>query len=416
MPSTATAVLADDVETRRLAALGRYGLVGTAPEPRFDELAQLAAEICDAPIGLISLVDADQLWFKSRYQYVAESAPRSGSFCEQVIVHNKPLIIEDASKHALFSTRPMVNCPDGVRFYAGIPLRTASGEAIGVLCTLDHTPRQLTERQRHTMEILSRQVMAQMELLRTAREAREEACHLSEINQNKDRYMAILAHDLRSSFHGIMAFSEVLDTEFEDMDTSAIRKIASYLNHASHSTYGLLENLLEWSLLTSDSMAFKPRWIKLSTLLGEISDSVLVNAQQKDIAITLPTHDCEEIYGDPNMLRSLIQNLLSNAIKFTPKGGTVSVDCQRRAGDLLQVSVTDTGVGMSPERVATLFQSSIGQSTRGTSGEHGTGLGLSLCQQFVSRHGGRIWATSTPEVGTTIHFELPQPQPSKSVA
>lgn len=405
------AKMIEDAEARRLAALHQYPVTDLQPDPRFDELAQLAAEICEAPVALVSLVDEDQLWFKARYNYAAPTAPREGSFCEQVVLHDQPFVVEDASQHPLFAQSPLVSCPSGIRFYAGMPLRTPDGEAIGVLCAIDTEPRPLTPQQSRALEILARQAMSQLELSRLAEAAREQASQLSELNQHKDRYLSLLAHDLRSAFHGIMAFSEVLDTEFDDMDEAAIRKIARYLNHASHSTYSLLENLLEWSMLQTGSMAYKPRWLALSRLLEDISNSVILNARHKDIDLQFSHPPGLSIHGDPNMLRSLIQNLLSNAIKFTPKGGVVQLQCQPDGPQKLALRILDSGVGMTEEQLANLFSRGVGQSSRGTDGEHGTGLGLSLCQQFVARHGGRIWAESTLGQGSTIHIELSLPEP-----
>src|SRR5262249_44484474 len=130
-------------EAERLAALRGLGILDTPPEPAYDELSALAAYVCQTPIALISLVDEDREWFNSRVGGTAAGeTPREVAFCAHTILHPDLLVAPDASADERFANSPLVTSPPGIRFYAGAPLVTAEGHALGSLCVLDHKPRE----------------------------------------------------------------------------------------------------------------------------------------------------------------------------------------------------------------------------------------------------------------------------------
>jgi PAS domain S-box-containing protein len=157
-------------EIQRLAALQKYGVLDTPAERELDELTDLAAHICETPIALISLVDQDRQWFKSSYGLTATETPRDISFCGQTIFESEILIVPDTTKDERFSHSPLVTGEMGIRFYAGAPLTAPEGENLGALCVMDREPRVLTSAQTHALVVLSRHVMAQLELRRQKRE------------------------------------------------------------------------------------------------------------------------------------------------------------------------------------------------------------------------------------------------------
>jgi PAS domain S-box-containing protein len=159
-------------EAERLRALYDYGALDTPPEAAFDELVALAAQICRTPISLVTLIDRDRQWFKARHGLTLAETPRAVSFCAQVL--NQPgelLVIPDATLDRRFSDNPFVAGEAGIRFYAGVPLCTADGHAVGTLCVIDHQPRTLDAGQTAALRVLGRQVMAQLELRRNASHA-----------------------------------------------------------------------------------------------------------------------------------------------------------------------------------------------------------------------------------------------------
>jgi GAF domain-containing protein len=157
-------------EVKRLNVLWQYDVLDTVPEAVFDDLTDLAAYICDAPIALISLVDENRQWFKSKIGISARETSRDISFCAHAILQDGLFIIPDATKDARFKDNPLVTGPTKIRFYAGAPLVTPDGHALGTLCILDKKARTLRPEQKQALRVLAHHVVSQLELRRHARE------------------------------------------------------------------------------------------------------------------------------------------------------------------------------------------------------------------------------------------------------
>ena len=157
-------------ESVRLAALGRYRILDTEPERNFDDLALLASHICETPIALITLVDADRQWFKSRVGVSTAETTRAISFCTHAIEQHDVMIVPDATQDARFRDNPQVTGDPKIRFYAGAPLITPDGHALGTLCVVDRVPRTLTPEQLEALDALRHQVEALLELRRNLAE------------------------------------------------------------------------------------------------------------------------------------------------------------------------------------------------------------------------------------------------------
>ncbi len=153
-------------ERERLAALARYRILDTPAEQAYDDFTQLAAQICDVPIALISLIDKDRQWFKSWLGLDSPETPREQAFFAHAIIDNQMLIVPDARADARFAANPLVTGSPNIRFYAGSPLVTDEGYGLGVLCVIDRQPRDLTAAQQASLQALSRQLMTQLELRR----------------------------------------------------------------------------------------------------------------------------------------------------------------------------------------------------------------------------------------------------------
>ena len=157
-------------EQKRLAVLWQYDVLDTPPEAMFDDFVELASCICEAPISVISLIDENRQWFKSKTGITQKETSRDISFCAHAILHEGLFIVPDATKDKRFADNPLVTGKEGIRFYAGVPLVTPDGHALGTLCVLDKVPRKLTEEQKRALCILSRHVMTQLELRQRTRE------------------------------------------------------------------------------------------------------------------------------------------------------------------------------------------------------------------------------------------------------
>jgi len=229
---------------------------------------------------------------------------------------------------------------------------------------------------------------------------------LQKLNSEKDKFISIIAHDLKSPFNSLIGFSKLLSENIEDFDKEEIRKFAKLIHDTSENTYKLLENLLEWSLSQKGSIRFQPEIIDLNRKLLDNIEQFRSIADRKKIKIIFePKFDCL-VKCDLNMINTILRNLLSNAVKYSYQNGqiTVSVDT---ADNHYEVSIEDNGVGIKKEDLPKLFRIDCDINTIGTGSENGTGLGLILCKEFVEKHGCTIRTESEPGKGSKFIFTLP---------
>ncbi len=228
---------------------------------------------------------------------------------------------------------------------------------------------------------------------------------LTELNATKDKFFSIIAHDLRSPFTAIIGFSEVLAKDIEKYDKVAIKEFAHDIHNSANQTMALLENLLEWARLQNGGISpnFAPN--HLLSMTNEIC--LLYNDSVKSKNIKLENTITSEltVNCDINMTKTVIRNLISNAIKFTGKQGTILISALQKE-NIIEVHVSDTGVGISAQAIPNLFRIDKSLSTDGTEHEKGTGLGLLLCKELIEKHGGRIWIESELGKGSTVKFTL----------
>ncbi|MBJ9985540.1 HAMP domain-containing histidine kinase [Acinetobacter sp. S40] len=233
----------------------------------------------------------------------------------------------------------------------------------------------------------------------------EQQCAL---NFSKTKFFSIISHDLRAPFHGLLGFSEVLAKERETLDESSVQNIADYLYDTSQSTYNLLESLLEWAMAEGGRFVYHPITFNLKQATSIVIKVLNTLAIKKKIALIEEIPEDLKVYADINMITSVIQNLVSNALKFTHVDGTGKVYIQALHGETgVEVYVRDTGLGMTEQQMENIFQPRITVSFKGTEGEKGAGLGLTLCKRFVDLNRGHISVNSKEGEGTTFKVILP---------
>lgn len=231
---------------------------------------------------------------------------------------------------------------------------------------------------------------------------------LSALNVNKDKFVSIIAHDLRNPISGISTITRSMLERIQDLSEEEAKQYLEVAVNAADRTENLLENLLLWARSESGNIPFEPVPILLSAQADNTIELLGQAAQQKSISIANTIPSSLIASADENMLSLIFRNLITNAIKFTEEGGHIEIGAVAERGGFLSVYVKDDGIGMEAEIAGKLFDLAAKVSKRGTAGEKGSGLGLKLCAQFVHRHGGGIRAESRPGAGSTFRFTLPE--------
>ena len=244
--------------------------------------------------------------------------------------------------------------------------------------------------------------MADEEIVRINKE-------LKESNAQKDKFFSIIAHDLKSPFNSIVGFSDLLVEQIKENDFQGIEKYADIILQSSERAMNLLTNLLEWSRSQTGRMEFMPDYFNMDNLVNEIVSLFCDIAGQKSIRIKNNFLSGVTVHADKSMISTVLRNLLSNAIKFSWPGGEIIIAASEQPG-LLTISVGDSGIGISEDKLKKIFQIDENFSTPGTQDEKGTGLGLILCKEFIEKHGGKIWVKSHEGKGSVFYFSLPLKQ------
>jgi len=231
---------------------------------------------------------------------------------------------------------------------------------------------------------------------------------LAALNATKDKFFSIVAHDLRGPFQPLLGTSEVFLTMADTIPRSEIKKLGEGMYHTLKGVYDLLENLLNWSQIEQGRIEYLPDGIDLRRITKPIINLFTENAADKDIRLQNNVIEGVFVYADKNMLDMVIRNLISNALKFTPNGGqiTISAGPGQPSSEFVEVSISDSGVGISQADLNKLFKLGVHHTTPGTAREKGTGLGLILCQEMVEKNGGQIWLESELGQGTTVKFTM----------
>ncbi|MCP4158354.1 MAG: hybrid sensor histidine kinase/response regulator [bacterium] len=257
----------------------------------------------------------------------------------------------------------------------------------------------------NSAELLAR-VRTHLELNESRRKLKENNVQLRTLNATKDKFFSIIAHDLRNPMQSLMMTAELLKTSHSTM---GVEKLDDYIDKFYHNTLhisNLLKNLLTWAQTQRGKIIYHPRETDIHRLVKENILLMTDLSGKKKLALCSEVKKNTCAFADGNMINTVIRNLLSNAIKFTPSGGTVNVTCVEKE-DLLEVTVSDSGVGIPEETLNSLFKIDSHITSKGTDGEKGTGLGLILCKEFVQQNKGSIRVESTPGKGSRFTFSLP---------
>ena len=388
-------------ERERIQALRDYEVLDSEAEKIFDDLTELASEICETPISLISLIDPERQWFKSKVGLDVEETPRDLAFCAHAILSKELFEVSNALEDQRFFDNPLVTNDPNIRFYAGTPLTTPTGYNIGTLCVISDEPKTLTLHQRKALEILGREVIAQLELRIRNRK-------LELANQYKTEFLANISHEIRTPLNAIVGLSEL--SLAHPNSTSVDKEVFSYLkqiNYSGNSLLGIINSVLDLSKIEAAKMELNEVNCNLPKLLKNTLGVLQYKADDKQVQVIskFTEMEAECVFIDEQKLAQVLTNVLTNAIKFTPSGKSIKVRTWTEA-ETLYIEVEDQGIGISEENLKLLFNK-YAQVGKKKNIQEGTGLGLSITKGLVELMGGHIVMTSVEEVGTSVNISVP---------
>lgn len=411
-------------EDERINALHDLAILDTEFEPAYDAIVQLASIICQTPIVSINLVDTDRQWSKASVGGVDLSAPRNASFCAHTILYDEMLVIEDTHKDERFHDNPLVSGVPNIRFYAGQPLLTPSGHAVGALCVVDREPRQLSDDQRAALQALGRQTAILLELRMRSKQLEAEVIERQRAvaesqaaraiadaaSKAKSDFLSSMSHELRTPLNSVIGFSRTLQRNRPgNMRPPDLQYLARIEANGVH-LLNVINDVLDIAKVEAGRLTADITPVDLGTLiretlhemegrvLGEQGCSVRLIAELPAGLLPLAT--------DAMRLKQMVINLVGNALKFTAQGHV----CVRVMADLdghaIRIDVEDTGIGIPLDRQQAIFEA-FEQASDDTAERYGgTGLGLAITKGFAELLGYRITIVSAPGEGSTFSINL----------
>jgi len=229
---------------------------------------------------------------------------------------------------------------------------------------------------------------------------------LEELNQSKDKFFSILAHDLRTPITDLMGFTKVLDENYDVFDKSRIKEMIGIMRFSTQNVYDLLSRLLEWSRATTGRISYTPVSFPVYKEVENVLKLMKNIANKKQLRLISKIDPNHSVKADPNMVNTIIRNLVSNAIKFTPEKGSIQISSKKKE-NRIDISVIDDGVGISKKEINNVLRIDVRHTKRGTNNEKGTGVGLALCNELVKTNKGKLWVKSKPGKGAKFYFSLP---------
>ncbi len=387
-------------ETKRIKALKSFNILDTLPEKIYDSITRIAAEICNTPIALVSLVDSNRQWFKSNYGLVAKETHRDFAFCAYTILESDNLfIIPDATKDPRFKDNPLTTNNPYVLFYAGAPLKTKDGYAIGTLCVIDNKPRKsLSEDQKHSLIALAQQVVNQLELRKNTVVLEQTNKEIKRLNNELSQFAYKLSHDLKTPISGINALVEFIKEDINGVSNNS--KVSEWINLIFSRTKhleSLLEALLNYTLVTNEVINFEDFNIK------SVLEEVLKNCNVEEL-ITLDLNELDfKILHSKISFIQIFQNLLTNSNKFCDKEKCeVHISFTENENNFQFVYV-DNGPGISlkyQNKIFNMFETLEDANCKET------GFGLAIVKSIISRLGGSIILKDRDDGKEGVCFEF----------
>ncbi len=395
LPSTPT-------EVARHASLARYGILDTAREQAYDDLAALAAYICKAPVAAITFFDGERQWFKSSVGTEIAEAPMEFSFCTYVSEDpDYTFVVEDASQDARFAEAPHVVGGPQIRAYAGSAVVSPEGVPVGTICVFDVAPRGFDAEQIGALKSLSRQIVTQLELRKRVGELEATTAELRAINDDLDQFGYIVSHDLRAPIRQQSAFAQLLLEDYAEMPDE-MRSLLLQCRLAGRRAAEVLDDI-DTYLHTGSLNVEDVAKVDLATVIASVPALLVVPPK-----VTI-TYDLDALATEVKVpvapVRHVLANLISNAIKYNDKPSPEIHVLAKASSQKLQLYVQDNGPGILDHDRGRIFQIFGRGSTAGD--EEGRGLGLAICVKLLRSLHGQLTVENRPEGGAVFCASFP---------
>ena len=391
-------------EADRLARIDELNILDTLPEREYEDLVALAAEICQTPVAQISLVAGDRQWYKAEYglKVPGGETSREDAFCAHTIMDpDRPLVVPDLRRDPRFSNNRFVAGEPNVVFYAGFPLRSVEGYALGTLCVLDQRPRQLSAEQQRTLARLSRQVVKLFELRHALRQSKLRLREREHAYRLLSDFSHIIAHDLKAPVRNIRQAADILREELGTEMAPTNAELLEMITTRAADASSMIDGVLRYSKAARTS-----RTLRESVDLRELIRRLERKFDREGTSVVEFVGSVETLYSSPVALNHIFQNLIGNAVKFNDKVRCeVWVGAEYVPGRGHVLTVRDNGPGIPPhqtEAVFNLFHSAVDDDRRGH------GVGLSIVRRLVEDLNGTVSLTSALGRGTTFTIFLPE--------
>lgn len=386
-----------------MAAVRRYQILDTPPDGAFDRITALAARIFKVPIAIVSVVDHDRIWFKSHHGLEVDQIDRAPGLCSSAILHDGPWVINDAPHDPRALANPLVAGEFGLKFYAGVPLRTPDGYNLGTLCVIDFEPRQLTPEETTNLEDLASVVVDELELRLASRQAVEQA---REKGKLKDAMMGMLSHELRTPVTTIYGAAQLLSRTVSLGDEERARDLFPDMVSESERLVRLIENLLVLTRLEQGRRLDTDREpVLLQRVLAEVVSQDGKRWPEREISLALPSN-LPPVWGDQLYVEQIVRNLLSNALKYSPGDTAVRISASEvDQGGAIEVAVHDNGIGLRADSLESAFEL-LFRTDEAQRYAPGAGIGLYVCRRLLDAMGGEIWLERGDPSGVVVKFRL----------
>lgn len=394
-------------EEARLSRLEQYKILDTPAEDAFDRATRLASKIMDTPIALVSLVDRDRQWFKSRLGLDVPETPRDVAFCAHAIMTTDPLVVGDALKDQRFADNPLVAEQPKIRFYAGAPLTTRDGFNIGTLCAIDMVPHEPTKDQIEALQDLAQMVVDELDLRATGRLALEDVARRQQLDELKSAFITSVNHELRTPLTSIIGSLKLLLSGAMEVLPPQTTEMLDIANRNADHLLSLINDLLDTAKLEAGAMVFDFQTLDLVAVVQEAVDNTRNFAVDKNLDIEVtPSMPSMPLLADKRGLLQVILNILSNAIKVSPDAGRIQITLTQ-ANSQVRIDVADEGPGIAKAELSQIFDKFMQGHATATLGLQSTGLGLSISKSIVEAHGGTISVASPTGQGAVFTVVLP---------